>query len=45
MVTVNIEEEDLLNMLLDRLEYWTTDNEVMHLYEGYYQELINAGVF
>ena len=28
---------------MDRLEYWTTDADVLELYEDYLKELINSG--
>lgn len=45
MITVKIEEEDLLDMLLNRLKYWTTDKEDFELYEQYYDHMINDGCF
>lgn len=30
---------------MDRLEYWTTDSEVLELYEEYLQDLIYSGCF
>lgn len=33
MVTVQIDEDDLLDMLMDRVAEWTNDTEVRDLYE------------
>lgn len=45
MVNVQIEETTLLNLFMDRLEYWTTDSEVLALYENYLSNLIDWGCF
>ena len=45
MVTVTINEDTLLEMLLDRLEFWTSDESVINLYRDYYERLIYSGCF
>lgn len=45
MINVKIHEVTLLNLLMDRLEYWTSDNDVLTLYESYLKELIDGGCF
>lgn len=45
MVTVKIDEDTLLEMLLDRLKYWTSDNSVIKLYIDYYKGLIYSRCF
>ena len=45
MVTVTIDEDTLLEMLLDRVEYWTSDESVINLYRDYYEGLIDCGCF
>lgn len=45
MVTVKINEDTLLKMLLDRLEFWTSDESVINLYRNYYENLIDCGCF
>ena len=45
MITVTIDEDTLLEMLLDRVEYWTSDESVINLYRDYYEGLINCGYF
>lgn len=45
MVTVTIDEDTLLEMLLDRLEFWTSDESVTNLYRDYYENLIDSGCF
>ena len=45
MVTVTIDEDTLLEMLLDRLEFWTSDEAVINLYRDYYEGLVYSGCF
>ena len=45
MVTVTVDEDTLLEMLLDRLEFWTSDEDVIALYRNYYEKLIDCGCF
>ena len=45
MVTIQIDEDTLLKMLLDRLEYWISDEDVIALYRNYYEKLIDRGCF
>jgi hypothetical protein len=45
MVTVQIDEDDLLEMLMDRVAVWTNDTEVQDLYEEMYKSYVNGGVF
>ena len=45
MINVQINETTLLNLFMNRLEYWTTDADVLELYENYLKELIDCGHF
>lgn len=45
MVNVRIDEDELLEMLLDRVDFWTNDEDIKKLYEVYYSDLINSGCF
>lgn len=45
MVTIKIDESILLEMLLDRVEFWTSNETVIDLYRDYYGRLINSGYF
>lgn len=45
MINVNIDETTLLNLFMDRLEYWTSDDDVLALYESYLKSLIDCGCF
>ena len=42
---VKIDNSTALEMLLDRLEYWTDDNVTYRLYEQMYESYIEDGVF
>lgn len=45
MVTITIDEDVLLEILLNRVKFWTSDAAVIDLYKDYYEKLINAGCF
>lgn len=45
MINVKIDEITLLNLFMNRMEYWTTDADVLELYESYLKELIDCGCF
>ena len=45
MINVQINETTLLNLFMDRLEYWTSDDDILALYEDYLKELIDCGCF
>lgn len=45
MITVKIDEDKLLEMLVDRLEFWTSDEDIINLYKDYYKGLVYSGCF
>lgn len=45
MVTVKIKENDLLEMLIDRVEQWNNTTTALNLYEKMYESEIEAGCF
>lgn len=45
MITVIINEHMLLEMFLDRVEYWIEDETILDLYKDYYEELVYSGCF
>lgn len=45
MVTGKINKDALLEMLLDRVKYWISDEYTINLYGNYYEKLINSGYF
>lgn len=45
MINVQINETTLLNLFMDRVEYWTSDTDVLALYKDYLRYLIDCGSF
>lgn len=45
MITVKIKENDLLEMLMDRVEQWNNTTTALNLYEKMYESEIEAGCF
>ena len=45
MINIKIDETTLLNLFMSRLEYWTTNANVLALYESYLKDLIDCGCF
>ena len=41
---VNIDNDTALEMLIDRLKFWTDDTDVIALYEKMYEHYIDGGV-
>ena len=45
MITVQIDEEQLLEMLMDGLRTWTSDDDTLELFEQYYDSMVYGGCF
>ena len=45
MINIKIDEEKLLDLLNQRVEYWTDDRDVQILYEEMYGNYIQSGCF
>lgn len=45
MINVQIDENTTLNLLMDRVEFWKDDKDVINLYEKYYQQCLDYGYF
>lgn len=45
MINVQIDENTALNLLMDRVEFWKDDEDIINLYEKYYQQCIDYGCF
>ena len=45
MVTVTIDEDILLDILLYRVKYWTRNENIIDLYRNYYRGLVSSGCF
>lgn len=42
---VEIDNDTALDMLMDRVKFWTDDEDVLHLYELMYENYIDGGLF
>lgn len=40
-----IDDDVAVDMLLDRLKYWTDDWDVIHLFEIYYENMVKGGCY
>ena len=45
MINVKIDETTALDMLVERVEYWTDDRDEIKLFEKMYRNSIDGGVF
>ena len=45
MITVKIDEETLLSILMNRVEHWTDDTDTLELFEKFYENRIDGGCF
>lgn len=45
MVTIKIDEDILLDILMNRVEYWTNNECVQDLFRDYYKGLVYSGCF
>ena len=45
MINVRIDEITLLDLFMNRLEYWAKDDDVLKLYRDYLENLIYEGCF
>lgn len=42
---VNIDNDKVVEMLLERLEHWTDDDTTHHLYEAMYEHYVDGGCY
>lgn len=45
MIKILVDENDLLDALVDRVSYWTDDEDIIKLYEAMYTSYIDGCVF
>ena len=45
MITVRMDEQDAIDLLVERVKYWTDDDEIIDLYEEYYTNMVEGGCF
>lgn len=43
MITVKIDEDEALEMLMSRLSVWTSDETTLELYEDMYRQALDSG--
>lgn len=44
MITVKMNEADVVNMLVDRVRFWTDDEDIIDLYQKMYANLMDSGI-
>ena len=42
---VNIDNDDAIDMLVERVKYWTDDEDTIELFEQYYTHMVEGGCF
>ena len=45
MIRVLVEEDELLDMLIERVKFWTDEPDVIALYSDMYENYVNSGAF
>lgn len=45
MINVQIDENTLIDLLVDRVKYWTDDRDTIELFEQYYADMVQDGCF
>ena len=45
MVNINIDEDTLVEMLVKRVHAWTDDEDIIDLFEQYYENMVYGGYF
>lgn len=45
MITVRMDEQDAIDLLVKRVECWTDDSEIIDLFEEYYTNMVEGGCF
>ena len=45
MITVQIDEDILIDVLMNRVKYWTDDEDTLELFEKFYENRVYGGCF
>ena len=45
MTTVRMDEYDAIDLLVNRVKYWTDDDDTIDLFEQYYTSMVEGGCF
>ena len=45
MISIQMDSDDMIEALVDRVGAWTDDREVIELFEQYYEYMVDSGCF
>ena len=45
MIDIQMDSDDMIDALCDRVRYWTDDSDVIELFEQYYEHMVENGCF
>lgn len=45
MITVRMDEDTVIDLLVNRVKYWTDDDDTIELFEQYYTSMVEGGCF
>lgn len=45
MVSIQMDSDDMIQALVDRVGYWTDDSDVREVFEQYYEHMVEDGCF
>ena len=45
MVSIQIDTDDMIDQLVNRVGYWTDDSDVIDLFEQYYEHMVEGGCY
>ena len=45
MISIQMDSDDMIQALVDRVGYWTDDSDVTELFEQYYERMVEGGCY
>lgn len=45
MISIQMDSDDMIEALVDRVGYWTNNSDVLELFEQYYEHAVEGGCF
>lgn len=45
MITVRMDEDTVIDLLVNRVKYWTDDEDTIELFEQYYTNMVEGGCY
>ena len=45
MITVRMDEDTIIDLLVNRVKYWTDDDDTIELFDQYYTSMVEGGCF